>query len=74
MEALVQPGMVSDLPSDTRNIDEDVSAHAEKDYFVQRDGVRYAGTHLIVDLWGATNLDLYEFSIGGLRGSDVQND
>lgn len=30
---------------------------AAKDYFVERDGVRYAGTHLLVDLWGARNLD-----------------
>jgi S-adenosylmethionine decarboxylase len=28
-----------------------------QDYFIERDGVRYAGTHLLVDLWGATNLD-----------------
>jgi S-adenosylmethionine decarboxylase len=28
-----------------------------KDYFIQRDGVSYAGTHLIVDLWGAQHLD-----------------
>jgi S-adenosylmethionine decarboxylase len=27
------------------------------DYFVERNGVKFAGTHLIVDLWGATNLD-----------------
>lgn len=27
------------------------------DYFIERDGVRYAGTHLLVDLWGASNLD-----------------
>ncbi|MBB5691859.1 adenosylmethionine decarboxylase [Roseomonas alkaliterrae] len=57
MEALVQPGMVSDMPSDTRNTDDNRSASPEKDYFVQRDGVRFAGTHLIIDLWGATNLD-----------------
>ena len=30
---------------------------AVKDYFVERDGLRYAGTHLLVDLWGAQNLD-----------------
>lgn len=30
---------------------------APKDYFIERDGVRYAGTHLIVDLWGAERLD-----------------
>jgi S-adenosylmethionine decarboxylase len=27
------------------------------DHFVERDGVRFAGTHLIVDLWHAANLD-----------------
>ncbi len=57
MEALVQPGMVSDTPSDTRNNEEDRSVTPEKDYFIARDGIRYAGTHLIIDLWGATNLD-----------------
>lgn len=57
MEALVQPGMVSDLPSDTRNNEDNRSAHPEKDYFIARNGIRYAGTHLIIDLWGATNLD-----------------
>ncbi len=30
---------------------------ARKDYFIERDGARYAGTHLIVDLWGAERLD-----------------
>lgn len=27
------------------------------DHFVERDGLRFAGTHLIVDLWQASNLD-----------------
>jgi S-adenosylmethionine decarboxylase len=47
--------MVSDYsPSEAQSVD----SHGEaKDYFVERDGVRFAGTHLIVDLWGATNLD-----------------
>ncbi len=27
-----------------------------KDYFVERDGVKFAGTHLLVELWGAKNL------------------
>lgn len=31
-------------------------AHSQ-DYFIERDGVRYAGTHLLIDLWGASNLD-----------------
>lgn len=28
-----------------------------QDHFIQRDGIEYAGTHLILDLWGASNLD-----------------
>jgi S-adenosylmethionine decarboxylase len=28
-----------------------------KDYYVTRNGVKYAGTHLLIDLWGATKLD-----------------
>ena len=27
-----------------------------KDYFVERNGVKFAGTHLLVELWGARNL------------------
>ena len=38
------------------------SSHVElgdnvTDYFVERDGQKFAGTHLLIDLWGATNLD-----------------
>jgi S-adenosylmethionine decarboxylase len=29
----------------------------KKDYFVERNGVRYAGTHLLVEMWGAHDLD-----------------
>lgn len=28
-----------------------------KDYFVERDGMRFAGMHLLVELWEAENLD-----------------
>lgn len=28
-----------------------------QDHFIQRDGIEFAGTHLILDLWGASNLD-----------------
>ncbi len=30
---------------------------APKDFFVERNGLRFAGTHLILDLWGAERLD-----------------
>ena len=55
MEALVQLGMVSEqLPSEAQISATSVSE--AKDYFVTRDGVKFAGTHLIIDLWDATNL------------------
>ena len=33
------------------------SSDEQKDHFIVRDGRCYAGTHLIVDLWGARSLD-----------------
>jgi S-adenosylmethionine decarboxylase len=42
-------------------------AENRKDYFIQRNGVRYAGTHLIIDLWGAQRLDDLPFIEGTLR-------
>jgi S-adenosylmethionine decarboxylase len=59
MNALTQLGMVSDFPSENQTT-EIRSAGAEqehKDYFVERDGMRFAGMHLLVDLWGASGLD-----------------
>jgi S-adenosylmethionine decarboxylase len=37
------------------------------DHFVERDGMVYAGTHLIVDLWGATRLDDIDHIDAALR-------
>jgi S-adenosylmethionine decarboxylase len=28
----------------------------EKDYFVEKNGLRYAGAHILIDMWGASNL------------------
>ncbi len=55
MNALARLGMVSDAPSENQTIT--VSGEPAKDYFVERDGVRFAGVHLLIDLWGASNLD-----------------
>ena len=59
MNALTQLGMVSELPSEnqTTTIGSAAAEETSKDYFVERDGVRFAGTHLLADLWGATRLD-----------------
>lgn len=46
------------------------TAHANLagfDSFIQRDGLRFAGTHLILDLWQATNLDNLEMVENALR-------
>ncbi len=53
MNALSPLGMVSELPSEIQAL---VSPEEQKDYFVEKDGVKFAGMHLLVDLWGATNL------------------
>ena len=52
MNALSPLGMVSELPSANQS----PSAEMAKDYFVEKDGVKFAGMHLLVDLWGASNL------------------
>ena len=58
MNALTPLGMVSEFPSENQTNDTLLAGAAEeqKDYFVERDGMKFAGTHLLVDLWGATNL------------------
>lgn len=33
------------------------SGEAQKDHFISRNGKLFAGTHLIIDLWGASRLD-----------------
>ena len=52
MNALSPLGMVSELPSANQS----PSVEVAKDYFVEKDGVKFAGMHLLVDLWGASNL------------------
>jgi len=44
--------------------DENIGSHTlypvvdnTKDYFIEQDGERYAGNHLLVEIWGGSNLD-----------------
>jgi S-adenosylmethionine decarboxylase len=46
-------GMVSELPSSNQASE---GPEAQKDYFVEKDGVKFAGTHLLLDFWDACNL------------------
>ncbi|HSG89685.1 MAG TPA: adenosylmethionine decarboxylase [Pseudomonadales bacterium] len=39
------------------------------DHFIERDGIRFAGTHLILDFFGAQRLDDLELMEQGLRGA-----
>ena len=43
------------------------SSDENLDHFIERDGVRFAGTHLILDFHGATHLDDLELMETGLR-------
>ena len=70
MDALSPLGMVSELPSEnqtTLNAQGPGSHEEQKDYFVEKDGVKFAGTHLLVDLWGARNLGNKEAVDAALR-------
>jgi S-adenosylmethionine decarboxylase len=53
MNALTGPGTPDTLMGTTAC---GGGAQDAKDYFVSRDGVRYAGSHLIIDLWDARRL------------------
>jgi S-adenosylmethionine decarboxylase len=52
MNALSPLGMVSETPSSNQS----EGLEGQKDYFVEKDGQKFAGMHLLVDLWGASNL------------------
>ena len=74
MDALSPLGMVSELPSEnqtTLNAQGPGSREEQKDYFVEKDGVKFAGTHLLVDLWGARNLGDKEAVDAALRAAAV---
>lgn len=44
------PPMASDIVGDA------MPSVVAKDYFVEKNGLRFAGTHLLLDFWGAKNL------------------
>src|SRR3990170_7959824 len=72
-DALFQLGMDLDHGSSTAKTEEKLSrclspdGEGRKDFFCERDGVRYAGTHLIIDLVRAERLDDLEHIEATLR-------
>lgn len=83
VQALAQLGVNSDMdPRESRitaaNEDRPNGVAAEwpvidngKDYYVTRDGVKYAGMHLLIDLWGASSLDDLDLVEDTLRKSAI---
>lgn len=50
----------SDVPAETEttaSLCRPTESDEQKDHFIVRDGKCFAGTHLIIDLWGAERLD-----------------
>lgn len=75
-QALFQLGIdLDDDPSASKTEEQNTAPLAaspgeeRKDFFIERDGERYAGTHLIVDLWDAQGLDDLELVEATLRES-----
>ncbi len=56
---LAHESLPADAPANDTN--------APKDYFIVRDGQVYAGSHVLADLWGASNLDNQELIETALR-------
>jgi S-adenosylmethionine decarboxylase len=46
-----------DAVETAESVDNWPSVENESDFFVEKDGLKFAGTHLLLDLWGASNLD-----------------
>lgn len=53
MDSELSPRRIRKKSSSRRHL---VVVEPPRDYFVERDGDRFAGMHLLVDLWGARNL------------------
>jgi S-adenosylmethionine decarboxylase len=73
-DALFQLGMDLDRGSSIAQTEDrnaarraETSRDERKDFFIERDGVRFAGTHLIVDLMEAERLDDLAFIEATLR-------
>jgi S-adenosylmethionine decarboxylase len=57
-DTLVQMGIdFEEAPDNGTASAKDANGDERKDFFVEKDGERFAGTHLIVDLIGARRLD-----------------
>lgn len=72
--ALFQLGIDLDSDSSASKTEENrdiprfhTEGEERQDFFIERDGERFAGTHLIVDLWGAERIDDLDYVEDTLR-------
>src|SRR5262245_31813827 len=66
IETTAAKPLLSPVPETTPEIVVQETSVA-KDYFVERNGLKFAGTHLLVELWNAKNLDDVAVSEHALR-------
>ena len=60
-ETNLAPERATNVNADWSTHDQSNSANQESaDHFIIRNGVEFAGTHIIIDLWGAQDLDNLE--------------
>lgn len=57
------------VPAVSTEVGAFTSSDERLDHFIERDGMRFAGTHLILDFHGAQRLDDLELMEAGLRGA-----
>ncbi len=62
-----QIGLDTETRADDAAAGVEVVEDRHHDYFVERNGLRYAGSHLIIDLWDARHLDDLEVVEDALR-------
>jgi S-adenosylmethionine decarboxylase len=44
-------------PTYLHAVDAPAEESASEDFFVHKDGLKFAGTHLLIDIWGASRID-----------------
>ena len=59
--------VVSGDPAAAASASAPIAASIEDDHFVERDGQVFAGTHVLLDLWGAHHLDDADYLERALR-------
>lgn len=63
----VKPAVRSRTPANVTTLPTLEERLPKKDYFVERDGQVFAGTHLLIDFWNATRLDDPDYIEKALR-------